>query len=595
MERAAEYERRYGRYEGVPQPRLTATRLHVEIYPERRAAQIRGTYRLVNPGPVPIDTVHVTTVSDVETGEGAFSRPGALVLADDDLGHRTYALAEPLQPGDSLRMDFEVHVEPRGFRTRGVLPADASVAGNGTWFTNRDWLPALGYDPDREIRAEGERRARGLSPRPPLPSLHDEGARQPQSGAERIDFEAVVGTGGDQIAVAPGSLRRTWTEGGRRYFHYVADAPIPNGYSFFSADYAVHEDVWNGPDGSGRAVAIQIVHHPGHAENLDRMVRSVRASLDYYTEQFGPYPHRQIRLVERPGHGVGLSAEAVNTAYQEGFSRLNPDEYPRGFDFTSAIVAHEVARQWWGLHVTPASAEGSALLTESLAWYSALRAVEAAHGPRHLRRLLRAMRWELYPYAPVYAAAPPLRATGPYLAYREGPFALYPLSEYVGEERVNGALRRLVDRPGPGASPLPTSLDLYRELRTATPDSLQGLLADLFERNTYWELATEAATAEPTGTGAWRVTLDVRARKVVVDEAGVEADVPMDEWVEVGVYAADDGTSEPLYLRKHRVRSGRQAISVTVPRVPSRAGIDPRRLLIDTEGDDNTVDVGLGR
>jgi hypothetical protein len=47
------------------------------------------------------------------------------------------------------------------------------------------------------------------------------------------------------------------------------------------------------------------------------------------------------------------------------------------------------------------------------------------------------------------------------------------------------------------------------------------------------------------------VTLDVRARKVLVDEAGVETEVPMDDLVEVGVSAAagDGGPGAPPYLR----------------------------------------------
>ena len=56
-----------------------------------------------------------------------------------------------------------------------------------------------------------------------------------------IAFDAVMGTAEDQVAVAPGALRRTWTEGGRRYFHYSTDAPIGNEWAFFSANYAVHE------------------------------------------------------------------------------------------------------------------------------------------------------------------------------------------------------------------------------------------------------------------------------------------------------------------------------------------------------------------
>ena len=89
------------------------------------------------------------------------------------------------------------------------------------------------------------------------------------------------------------------------------------------------------------------------------------------------------------------------------------------------------------------------------------------------------------------------------------------------------------------------------------------------------------------------MTLDVQARKVVVDSAGVETEVPMNDLVEVGVFAAaeDGGLGEPLYLRMHRVRSGEQRITVTVPRKPARAGIDPRSLLIDVKAEDNLREV----
>ena len=94
---------------------------------------------------------------------------------------------------------------------------------------------------------------------------------------------------------------------------------------------------------------------------------------------------------------------------------------------------------------------------------------------------------------------------------------------------MNSALRRLFEKYRSGAPPLPTTLDLYRELQAVTPDSYRTLLHDLFEANTFWELKTERATAEQTEAGAWQVTLDVRARKVVVDTAGIETVLPMDD------------------------------------------------------------------
>ena len=45
-------------------------------------------------------------------------------------------------------------------------------------------------------------------------------------------------------------------------------------------------------------VALRIFHHPGHTENLDRTMQSMKASLEYFTGQFGPYPYSDLRIVE---------------------------------------------------------------------------------------------------------------------------------------------------------------------------------------------------------------------------------------------------------------------------------------------------------
>jgi hypothetical protein len=200
---------------------------------------------------------------------------------------------------------------------------------------------------------------------------------------------------------------------------------------------------------------------------------------------------------------------------------------------------------------------------------------------------------EVYATPRTRAEVPLLRATDSFLTYRKGPFAMYALSEYAGTQQVNTALRRLLEKHGSGIPPLATSLDLYRELQGAIPQPLHYLLVDLFEANTFWELATQRATAKQTETGAWQVTLDAKARKVVVDTAGVETEVPMDDLIEVGVFttAKAGEPGEPLYLQMHRVRSGEHRITVMVASKPARAGIDPRNLLIDVEGDDNLKEI----
>jgi hypothetical protein len=277
----------------------------------------------------------------------------------------------------------------------------------------------------------------------------------------------------------------------------------------FSARYALHEEQWNpafadSRPGSGPAVAIQIFHHPGHAANLGRMVASVRASLDHYTRQFGPYPYSYIRLIENPVRGMGVATEGGTIVYGEGFSLLNPGNGPQDLDVVFAVVAHGSRAGGGACKLRPRTSRERGYYV-SLEPYSAMRVVEETLGPEHLRRYLLSMR-EGFGTPHTRAAPPLLRATDSFAYSRKGPFALYAMREYIGKDRVDDAMRSLLKKHGSGVPPLPTSLDLYRELQAVTPDSYQYLLRDLFEKNTFWELTTKRATAKQTSADTWQVT-----------------------------------------------------------------------------------------
>ncbi|KUG08697.1 ABC transporter permease/M1 family aminopeptidase [Solirubrum puertoriconensis] len=584
----AAYEQRFRRYHELPQPLLTGVSLGIELYPQQRAAEILGIYQLVNNTQMPIDSVLLASGwGGGETTVLRFDRPAKAVLVDAKHGQHLYALARPLLPGDSLRLHFEVRYRPQGFSNEG---ADAQVVANGSTFRNMEWLPVIGYQPYRELDEAGSRKAYSLPPRPATASLYDKTARRYAPFAEPIRFEAIVGTDADQQAVAPGRLRRAWTQANRRYFHYATEAPIRNEYALFSANYAVQESKWRNPAaGSNQEVAIQIYYPTGLTENPARMVRSAQASLDYYTKEFGPYPHRQLRFVAHPSTGFGHHAAPIDITADEGFFLLNPKADPRGFDLVTAVVAHEVAHQWWGNQLKQAYVAGAGLITESLAWYSAMGVVEDNYGAEHLVRLLSFLREE-NATPRTRAAQPLLQADDWYQTYRKGPLALYTLSQYMGRPRVNQALRQLLVNHRPGTVPRPTSLDLYRELQAVTPDSLQPLLHDLFKTNTFWELAAESAVVNQTNAGKWQVTLTLQGSKLVVDSIGTETKRPMQDWVEIGVFApAKEGqeTGKQLYRQKHLIKSGRQTIALTLADRPAKIGVDPRSLLIDWNQQNN--------
>ena len=574
--RSGEYERQYGRFADAPQPRMTNAALRVDIHPERGAVDVAGTYRLVNRTGIAIDSIHI----DLARGADSifFDRPATRVLVDDTLHRSIYALQQALQPGDSVGLSFRMRVAPRGFRDRG---ADVSITKNATLFTDV-WLPAIGYQRSRELLTPSDRRRYGLRERPVIPSLYDEGARKDEVRGG-ISLDVVMSTSEDQVAVAPGELRRSWTEGGRRYFHYSTPAPIGNEWTFASAHYETRDLRW-------KDVAINVLHHPEHTRHLDRLIEGVKASLDYYSAQFGPYPYGQLTVLEVPGDGVGIHADASMLTHGEGITYLQP-RLGR-LDLPYAVAGHEMGHEW---NIPAAFVEGAPVMSESVAWYQAIQLVEHTKGPAERRRLLAFMR-RPYPYAPIHRGEPLLRAVDPYMSYRKGPFALYLMSDVLGEAQVNGVLRRLWRTHTRSGAPLATTLDLYRGLQSVTPDSLQPLLHDLFEVNTYWTFATESPRAEPSADGTWRVTLHLRARKSVVDSAGIEKAMPMNDWVEIGVFgeaAKDDKLANALYLEKRRIASGTSTITVTVPGKPTLAGVDPFHLLDweEAEDDDNVKPV----
>jgi hypothetical protein len=158
-------------------------------------------------------------------------------VVDDKLGHSIYALDKPLLPGDSLILNFEVQFKPRGFRNSGLRSSGAgqAILENGTYFTGGA-LPVIGYQPLRELWSAEDRRKYNLPRQVTLPAPGDINPNVMARAA--ATFEATVGTNADQVAVAPGELRRTWRKAGRRYFQYVSDVPIIEQDVFFSADYA---------------------------------------------------------------------------------------------------------------------------------------------------------------------------------------------------------------------------------------------------------------------------------------------------------------------------------------------------------------------
>ena len=599
--RSARYEKTYESKGALLQPRIAAADLDVDIYPHGRDARLGGSYTLVNDHARSVDTLHVEVPSAIEVRSLNASRPMDPVRVDDTLGVRLLALSKPLAPGDSMTFEFDLWAENRGFSDDA---SNTTIVYNGT-FMNSGLLPHFGYNEGRELTDRSQRSEWGLDAEPRMQPRSDTTARMRpyvSRDATWLDYEATISTSEDQIALAPGTRDTTWTRDGRRHARFRTTAPTLGFFSFLSADYAVDRATWVPDDSSqnrGRSVGVELYFHPEHDYNVDRMIESVKHSLDYFTTHFGPYQSEQVRIAEFPRYASFAQSFLGTIPYSEGLGFIARVDPETDIDYPYYITAHEMGHQWWAHQVVSGPVWGATMLVETMAQYSALMVMEEAYGRKKMKRFLE---YELDRY--LIGRAGEARAERPlmdaaasqgYIHYRRGSLTMYALKDYLGEETVNRVVSNFLSAHKYEEPPFVTSEDLVRRFESAAPDSLEGFVSDLFREITLYENRAVDATYTKLDDGKYRVDLTLDATKLQADSLGTEETVAFDAPVAIGVFATDADVGadeqETLYLRKHAIENGEQTISVTVDQKPARAGVDPFVTLIDRNTDDNVTTV----
>lgn len=587
----AEVEKRFFRYARLPQPVVRHVEFDVALYPEEVRAEVRGRYRLVNETQAPIERVHVRLVSrglDLL----AVDLPAArLELNDEEFGYRIYGLEVPMRPGEARSLAFRTRREQVGFRASGT---EKGIVSNGTDLNTIELTPRIGMSDVGLIEDPATRRRYGLPERQPLPRLNDLAATKaiPNGDLSWTTADITISTTADQISIAPGKRVSERVQNGRRIARFVSDAPIKNFFSIQSGRYAVRRQTHGG-------VEHTIYFHPAHRWNVDRMMTAMRASIDYYSRAFGPYPFDQARIVERPEAGGG-QAFPNTIAVGEGIFALDLRN-PAELDMVTMLTAHELAHQWWGQQVLPARMQGAGLLVETLAQYSALMVLKRLRGEESIRRFLEfhidrylsGRRTQVLEEQPLVSAG----LDQDYISYGKGAIALYLLQERMGEEAVNRALRRFVDRYRFTVAPYPRSLDLIAYLRqeAKTPED-QALITDLFERITLYDLKVEQPKALKRVDGKWDVTVPVEAKKFYANGKGEEKEAPLSDLIEIGLFTAEPGggafdTKEVIRMERQKVRSGKQIFRFVTDKKPTHAGVDPYNFYIDRNSGDNVGSV----
>ena len=241
-------------------------------------------------------------------------------------------------------------------------------------------------------------------------------------------------------------------------------------------------------------------------------------------------------------------------------------------DYPYYVTAHEVAHQWWAHQVIGGDVQGSTLLSETLAQYSALMVMKQKYGEAKMQKFLA---YELDRY--LIGRAGEQKKELPldrvenqdYVHYRKGSLVMYALADYIGEENVDHALHALREKYAFKGPPYPNSTALIDELRAVTPPKYQYVIDDWFDSITLYDNRATKAEAHALPDGRYEVTFDVVANKRKADELGKESDAPLHDWIDVGVLDADGA---PLYREKKEITTEKSTFTATVDKKPATRG-----------------------
>ncbi|WP_394750376.1 ABC transporter permease/M1 family aminopeptidase [Spongiimicrobium salis] len=605
LESRANYEKKLKKYEFIDQPKVVDVKVYADLVPEERSATIKGMFTLVNKTNAPIDSLHLdwggqsNYRNEVEVFEIDGVRP-ELGMEYEDYGYKIYALPKPMAPNDTLSMQITLKGFYKGFPNEGT---GSNIVHNGT-FLNNGFFPSFGYNSGVELNGDKSRREHDLPEKKyQLPDQKDAWGLNNllfNDDGDYITFEGTVSTAPDQIAIMPGYLQKEWEENGRKYYTYKMEGELDYFYNISSARYDVHREEWKGKNGD--KVNIEIFHHPGHKYNIDRFVHGVQKSLDYFTENYGPYQYRQMRIIEFPRYSTFAQSFPNTVPYAESFGWVGDFSDPNDLDYVFTVTSHEVAHQWWGHQITPSATRGSNQISETMAEYSSLMVMKKEYGVDAMQRFLKE---EVDRYLSGRANESKFEKTlldndtQAYVWYRKGGAIMYALQDLIGEDNLNSAFRKYIDeaafRP---KAPYTTSTEWYSYIEEVTPDSLQYYIEDSFEKITLYTNKVTKANYKKLADDTYEVTLEVESNKNYYGGNGEtlgEGKTP--NLLDIGIFAADEENEKglevkkPLVLEKKWVAPGKSSYTFITKEMPIKAGIDPYNKMIDRIPDDNMVDV----
>ncbi len=569
----AAYERKYKQYQTLSAPQIRSTKTVVDIFPNQQRYQVKAANRLINTSNKAIHKIFVssrTALAQINISSAKLTRQDSTKQWHVYL----FELQQPLLPGNTTLMSYRLEQSSTPFAINNT------ITSNGSYFTQRQIEPVLGYMSRLEIKSSNERKRHGL----PAKTEGDEG----KFITQKRHFESIISTAADQTAVTSGKLVKQWKKAGRAYFHYKMAQTIYPGMSYFSARYQLQSTNYKG-------VPIQMYFHLGHQTNIDEMIKATKATIDYAEQHLGSYPYSSLRILEVPGYTrFGGRASAGIVAMNETSMYTLDTSNPNVVNTVVRRTIHEVAHQWWGEKLAPKITKGADIIIESLAKYVEIEVLDKLHGSA-MTRALGKLNQRRYFSGRSYRRTPevPLTLTEDqnYLSYGKGAVTMQALKQLLGEAKFNQALRSFMKAHHTLMNA--TTADLVNELKAVSTQQQQRLIDDWLNLIIEYDLAASNATVTLTPDGRYRVEFDLTAKRLAADEHGEYLPIAIDEPIQIGLFEQhpDTNTEQSLLLISQLVTSEHQRVSLIVDKKPLFVVVDPFLTRLDADVGDNVVAV----
>ena len=465
---AVHYEKDFKHYNILPQPTITDVTTQIHLYPSKNAYQIQGEYILKNLTEKPIDHILINFHPDLQIDSALYKSSHERLKIKDYVSE--IQLKKTLQPNEKVTLSFNLSYQ--WFAVNGHQSFNAIIE-NGSFMRISNYYPSIGYDTFREIEDDQKRKEFQLGTFSEVKTLEAPEVFK----NDFINLNMTLSTETNQTAIGTGDLVNLWSDEDRNYFNYKSEY-IPFRFAIASAEYE-HKIIKH------KHIDINVYYNKNHFENVDHLLTNAKLTLEYCITHFGAYPFQSINFVEVSSFTKGFAATAYPSAIfmTEDMMFHTNIKSDKNQDVINELAGHELSHLWWGnSQINPDDREGASMLTESLAMYTEMMLYKQMYGKEKMMERIQIHQQIYDSEKGLYENQPLYKVTSGFthISYSKGAIVMVKLSELIGEDRVNLALKNfLFNNQYPKK---PTSLDLLYEFYKVAPnDSVKSEIDKLFK------------------------------------------------------------------------------------------------------------------